>query len=85
MTLIYTAFLKKSQVAALSACLCQTYSTSTPRHLRGAWRGLAQCVQGPDYYKYMYSNILTNLDYGAEDVRNLARVQIDRALSTRHS
>ena len=40
---------------------------------------------GMAYYKYTYSNILTNLDYGAKDVRNLARVQIDRALSTRRS
>ena len=37
------------------------------------------------YYKYTYSNILTNLNYRAEDVSNLARVQIDRALSTRRS
>ena len=33
----------------------------------------------------MYSNILTNLDYGAENVRNLAQVQIDWALSTMRS
>ena len=38
-----------------------------------------------DCYKYTQSNIFTNLDYGDEDIRNLARVQIDRALSTRHS
>ena len=37
------------------------------------------------FYKYTYSNILTNLDYRAEDVSNLARVQIDRVLGTRRS
>ena len=40
-------------------------------------------VLGQFYYKYMYSNILTKLDYRAEDVVNLAQVQIDWALSAR--
>ena len=40
-----------------------------------------QCIR--TYYKYTYSNILTNLDYVSEGVRNLVRGQIDRALSTR--